>query len=262
MTVREIARLADVSIGTVDRVLHSRGRVSPDTAERIRAIIDQNHFIPNPIARRLKRNRAYRFCALVPQRDLDCGYWEQVNMGIQRGANEVAAMGIDTEIIEFNHYDSAAFRKAARDTLAKEPDGVIFAPVFPEIARPFTESLQKKKIPYTFFDADLPDAKPICTIGQDSFRGGYLAGKLLHLFIGKVTGSVAVLYDPRSYHIGRRRDGFLRYSKEHGFKTIIKNYAYREGMVQTNRRITSFLKNQENLQGVFVSFVDVLQIAE
>ncbi|MCL2478388.1 MAG: substrate-binding domain-containing protein, partial [Treponema sp.] len=50
--------------------------------------------------------------------------------------------------------------------------------------------------------------------------------------------------------------------KEHGFKTIIKNYAYREGMVQTNRRITSFLKNQENLQGVFVSFVDVLQIAE
>ena len=262
MTVREIAKLANVSIGTVDRVLHSRGRVSPDTAEKIRTIIDENHFTPNPIARRLKRNRAYRFCALVPQRDLDSGYWEQVILGIQRGANEVASLGVETEIIEFDHYDSASFRNAARKTLAKEPDGVIFAPIFPEIARPFTKNLQKKKIPYTFFDADLPGAKPICTIGQDSFKGGYLAGKLLHLFIGKITGSVAVLYDPRSYHIGNRRDGFLRYSKEQGFKTIVKNYTRRDGMVLTNREINNFLSIQKGLQGVFVSYADVHQIAE
>lgn len=262
MTVREIARQADVSIGTVDRVLHNRGRVSAETAEKIRAIIDKNHFIPNPIARRLKRNRAYRFCALVPKRDLDSGYWEQVILGIQRGANEVVSMGIETEIIEFNHYDPAAFRKAAKMTLAKSPDGVIFAPIFPELARPFTQNLQKRQIPYTFFDADLPGAKPICTIGQDSYKGGYLAGKLLHLFIGKVTGSVAVMYDPRSYHIGKRRDGFLHYSHEQGFKTIEKNYVSKNGMVLSNSEITDFLKKQKNLHGVFVSYADVYQIAK
>ncbi|MCL2834396.1 MAG: LacI family DNA-binding transcriptional regulator [Treponema sp.] len=262
MTVREIAKLAGVSIGTVDRVLHNRGRVLPETDAKIRAIIDKYHFIPNPIARRLKRNKAYRFCALVPQRNLDSGYWEQVIHGIKSGADEVASLGIETEIIEFNHYDPAAFRRGARQILTREPDGVILAPLFPDIARPFTVSLQKKGIPYTFFDADLPGAKPICAIGQDSFRGGYLAGKLLHLFIGKITGSVAVLYDPRSYHIGRRRDGFLSYSKEQGIKTVIKNYARRDGMVLSNREITGFLKKQENLQGVFVSYADVHQIAD
>ncbi|HEX7507787.1 MAG TPA: LacI family DNA-binding transcriptional regulator, partial [Polyangia bacterium] len=33
-TVKEIARLAGVSIGTVDRVLHDRGGVSADTKHR------------------------------------------------------------------------------------------------------------------------------------------------------------------------------------------------------------------------------------
>ncbi|MFA7128853.1 MAG: LacI family DNA-binding transcriptional regulator, partial [Sphaerochaeta sp.] len=31
MTISEIAKLANVSIGTVDRVLHKRGRVAPET---------------------------------------------------------------------------------------------------------------------------------------------------------------------------------------------------------------------------------------
>jgi len=44
MTVKEIAELAGVSIGTVDRVLHSRGRVSRSTRERIETIIKDTGF--------------------------------------------------------------------------------------------------------------------------------------------------------------------------------------------------------------------------
>ncbi|MDR0598748.1 MAG: helix-turn-helix domain-containing protein, partial [Treponema sp.] len=48
MTVKEIAELAGVSIGTVDRVLHKRGRVSAATRETIEAIIEEYQFTPNP----------------------------------------------------------------------------------------------------------------------------------------------------------------------------------------------------------------------
>ena len=34
-TIKEIAKRANVSIGTVDRVLHNRGRVSKETKEKI-----------------------------------------------------------------------------------------------------------------------------------------------------------------------------------------------------------------------------------
>ena len=262
MTVREIAKLAGVSIGTVDRVIHSRGRVSPETAKKIGAIIDTHQFTPNPIAQRLKRNRAYRFCALVPRRDQDSGYWEQIIQGIQGGAQEVEALGVETEIIEYNHYDSKAFENAVKLVLGKTPDGVIFAPIHQEAATPFTENLQKKQIPYVFFDSDLPGANPICTIGQDSFRGGYLAGKLLHLFIGSHISSVAVLYAKGSYHIERRRDGFFRYTSEQGINAVVKNCVQKEGLAFPKKEIASFLRKHPGLQGVFVSYADVQLIAE
>jgi LacI family transcriptional regulator len=257
MTVREIAKLAGVSIGTVDRVIHGRGQVSPETAKKIGAIIDKHRFTPNPIARRLKRNRAYRFCALVPRRDQDSGYWEQIIKGIQAGAFEVEPLGIETEIIEFDHYDLRDFERASKETLRKTPDGVFFPPYEPETALSFTKDLDDMSIPYIFFDSDLPKAKPICIIGQDSFQGGYLAANLLHLFIGTITGFVAVFYAPFSYHIGRRKDGFLRYAAENGIKAVANNFKDKNLKVLSDREVEKYLTTHPDLQGVFVSYADV-----
>jgi len=59
MTVREIAKKAGVSIGTVDRVIHGRGRVAPETRNCILSIIEESGYTPNPIARHLKLNKKY-----------------------------------------------------------------------------------------------------------------------------------------------------------------------------------------------------------
>ena len=55
MTVTEIAEIAGVSTGTVDRVIHNRGRVSEETREKINKIISENDYTPDPIARFLKK---------------------------------------------------------------------------------------------------------------------------------------------------------------------------------------------------------------
>ena len=47
MTIKEIARIAGVSRGTVDRVLNNRGGVNSDTAQRIRQIAQSTHYVPN-----------------------------------------------------------------------------------------------------------------------------------------------------------------------------------------------------------------------
>ena len=53
VTIEEIARLAGVSIGTVDRVLHDRGRVSNQTRDKILSIVESTGYKPNVIARSL-----------------------------------------------------------------------------------------------------------------------------------------------------------------------------------------------------------------
>jgi LacI family transcriptional regulator len=254
MTVKDIAELAGVSIGTVDRVLHRRGRVAPETARIIENLISEHQFTPNLLARQLKKSKIYRFCALVPQRIQDSGYWELAIRGIQGGTADLAALGVETEIIEYDHLKPASFKRAAKKVLNNAPDGVVFPPIYPELALPFTEVLEKNAVPYSFFDTDLPGAKPVYSINQDSFRGGYLAGKLLHLFIGKVTGPVAVLWAPLSYHIGKRREGFLRYAEEQGWKGLVRDCPEPGETFLSDGEIEDRLRGIRGLRGIFAAY--------
>ena len=53
ITITQIAKLAGVSRGTVDRVIHQRGRVAPEVEKRIRDIMDENDYHPNMLGRAL-----------------------------------------------------------------------------------------------------------------------------------------------------------------------------------------------------------------
>jgi LacI family transcriptional regulator len=263
MTVKEIAALAGVSVGTVDRVIYRRGRVSAETRGRIEAIIEQYQFTPNPIARRLKRNRAYRFCAFLPRKDQDGGYWGQTLTGIQEGAREISSLGVETGIIEYDRYSVREFRKAADAMLAEKPDGIILSPIMPEKIKTLITKIRSYEIPCVFFDADLPGADPLCAIGQDSFRGGYLAGRLMHLLAGRVTKPIAVLdAHGEDYHITRRRDGFLRYAGERGFSTVVQEYSGYKGVELSADEVSIFLKENRGLMGIFITNCMAHRVAE
>jgi LacI family transcriptional regulator len=263
MTVHEIAALAGVSIGTVDRVLHKRGRVSTATRAKIEAIIEQYQFTPNPIARRLKRNRPYRFCALIPRRDQDAGYWGQIVTGIERAAGEIKPLGVETEIIEFDRYDPEAFEKASDTVSDGKPEGLLFAPIMQKRTRPFVERVCAEKTPLVFVDADMPGTDPLCVIGQDSFKGGYLAGRLFHLFAGTVSMPIAVLdAHGDDYHITRRRDGFLNYAKENNFSVIVREYSDYDGCDISVEKIAEFLGEHRHLSGIFITNCMAHRVAE
>ncbi|MDR3162025.1 MAG: LacI family DNA-binding transcriptional regulator [Spirochaetaceae bacterium] len=263
MTVKEIAALAKVSIGTVDRVIYRRGRVAAETKARIEAIIEKYQFTPNPIARRLKRNRAYRFCAFLPRRDQDAGYWGQALEGIREGAGQITPLGVETEIIEFDRYSMGSFRRAAASLLAEKTEGIILSPIMPEKIKILIAKIHESGIPYIFFDADLPNTGPLCTIGQDSFRGGYLAGRLMQLLTGRITKPVAVLdAHGEDYHIIRRRNGFLRYAGEQGFPTVVQEYSGYKGSEISVDEIALFLRKHRDLTGVFITNCMAHRVAE
>jgi LacI family transcriptional regulator len=261
MTVVEIARLAGVSIGTVDRVLHNRGRVSKATKAKIEAIIKKHNFTPNPIAKQLKRNRPYRFSALIPRRDQDAGYWGQIIEGIERAAGEISPLGAETKRVEFDRYNPASLEKAFKSINAGKPEGLLIAPIMPERIKPFIEVLCEKKIPFVFIDTDMPEITPLCVIAQNPFSGGYLAGKLFHLFAGN-TGSFAVStpmpaavlnVHSQDYNITRRRDGFLSYTKENNLPVIVQEYSDYESSEISVEEIERFLKKYPHLSGIFIS---------
>jgi LacI family transcriptional regulator len=213
-TVKDIALAAGVSIGTVDRVLHERGRVSADTKERVRAAVSRLGFRPNPIARQLKRNRAYRFAVLAPRPSDDGGYWASADVGVAASAREFAAYGVRVERLAFARGDRASFRVAAARLADDAPDALLIAPVMPDEARSLLARIGGS-LPYAFFDADLPGMAPVAAVGQDPYRSGFLAGRLLALASGEGALAVAATHS-EDFHIRRRIAGCLDYFRAAG----------------------------------------------
>jgi DNA-binding LacI/PurR family transcriptional regulator len=65
-TIRDVARLAGVGIATVSRVLNGSPSVSEETRARVLQAIEQLHFTPNPLARRLSTGRTLTIGVIVP----------------------------------------------------------------------------------------------------------------------------------------------------------------------------------------------------
>ncbi|WP_217586548.1 LacI family DNA-binding transcriptional regulator [Lentibacillus saliphilus] len=65
-TIRDVAKLADVSVATVSRVLNQTGNVSPKTLQRVEAAISQLNYQPNDVARSLFKGRSKMIALFVP----------------------------------------------------------------------------------------------------------------------------------------------------------------------------------------------------
>jgi LacI family transcriptional regulator len=58
-TIRDVAALAGVSVGTASKALNGRGSLKADTVERVRRAAEQLDFQPNPAARSLHAGRTF-----------------------------------------------------------------------------------------------------------------------------------------------------------------------------------------------------------
>lgn len=61
----DIAKMAGVSVGTVDRVIHNRGRVSEENRKKVQAILEMVNYQPNLMARSLASKKQYHFIAIT-----------------------------------------------------------------------------------------------------------------------------------------------------------------------------------------------------
>jgi len=67
--IKDIAKLANVSVGTVDRVIHGRSGVSEASKKRVEEILKQLDYQPNMYASALASNKRYAFACLLPQHE-------------------------------------------------------------------------------------------------------------------------------------------------------------------------------------------------
>ena len=118
-----IAAKAGVSRGTVDRVLHNRGQVKPETAEKVRAVMAELDFQPNTLGRALYLSRKKnKIGILVAFREPD--FQKQVMEGVNSGIAYAQQHGVET-LVEFAPPgDPKAYLTALESLLASDIQGL------------------------------------------------------------------------------------------------------------------------------------------
>lgn len=161
----------------MDRIIHKRGQVSQENIDKVNAIIEKHGFKRNIFASNLASNKKFRIAVFLPKTD-KLEYWESQINGVKKAEKEFGKFGIELHYF-FYDFDSTSFQIMSAKVLDFECEGLLFSPIFHEESLLFLEEYNKKNLPIVMIDSDIKNEVPHYYIGQDAFKSGYLAGRLI-----------------------------------------------------------------------------------
>lgn len=265
--VKEIARRANVSIGTVDRVIHNRTGVSEITKDKILAIMKELDYQPNILARRLASKKVLHFASLIPAVSIETDFWDAPLKGIEMAEAEIKQFGIVIEKYFYDQNDKQSFVKQTKKILKTAIDGILVAPIFIEESLAFSKECNLKKIPQVFINSDIPNESRLSYIGPDLFQSGQLSAHMTNYLVDQGDKILVVNISKEIdnyHHLLRKEEGFISYFKKHEKKVeIIKTDITTDtDYISMSRQLTDVLSNHSDVKAIFVTNSRVFSVAQ
>ena len=237
--IKDIAEMAGVSVGTVDRVIHGRTNVSQRSYEKVQKVLDEINYVPNHYASALASNKTHEFAAILPMHEVD-SYWARVEKGLTEGVRKFNDFKISFKIFSYDPFNDESFKTECDNLIASSPDAVIIGPIFNHtIMQNFVTQLADRDIPYALLDSNWPEFDPVTFYGQDSIKSGEFSGRIMQMATSGNDSKIAIFRVMGEGRVASRQQmnrevGFRNYMKEHCPKAEILDvnlYAYdKEGM--------------------------------
>lgn len=196
-TMKEIADLAGVSRGTVDRVLNHRGIVNAETEKKVLEIAKLLHYEPNKAGIALAAQKK-KFKIGVLLFGADNPFFDEVMDGLHQKLEELSIYGCS--IVEQRiPFDLDRQLKTIDALVAEGIHGLILSPYNDKKVQQKIDWLWELGIPCVTVNTDIPDSKRIAYVGSDYYKCGQTAAGLLRLMtdgrikVGIITGSRNIL---------------------------------------------------------------------
>jgi LacI family transcriptional regulator len=264
--IKDIAEIAQVSIGTVDRVIHNRGEVSQATRERIQKLLEEHNYKPDINASSLASKRDVKLAVVMPLLVNEHAFWKLPQSGIQKALDELSHYRISIDTFYFDQFDREDFIRRVKNFPYHQVQGVLFAPVFQDESVSFLKKCEKEKVPVILFNSLLEDGSFKSFVGQDAFHSGYVAAKLINYGIAPRRDVAIINMSARKdhyAHIIQREKGFRSYFEEHSDRlnhllTIDLNGVDDKRLV---RKLEETCKSYD-ISGLFVTNSRVYKVAK
>lgn len=238
-TLKDIAKQANVSACTVSRYLNSDIVVKKETEERIQRAIKELGYVPNVVAKSLKRRETFNVAVIVPK--INNLYYSEITSGISQTLGSHHYNLYIYEVDNLNLNEEEILQLMRENMIA----GIIFIGLFSDMS--FQDSIQSvinwnipvvyanRCIPYTGFPLLYPDLVQAGKLGTEYL---FAKGKKEIAFVHKH------LPDELLYHF---LEGYRRATKSKETPLVLE---IKEGMDLSKDCVPTLVQNK--MDGVFV----------
>lgn len=210
--MKQVGKVAGVSIPTVSKVINNRPDVSPETRKRVKQVIEDLGYKPSALARSLSQQRSYTLGVVTvglkyigPSRTLS---------GITEKARE---LGYALLLEEMDQFDTDNIYPPLQSLLARHVDGIVWAvPEWGDNCSWVDTILNDAPVPVVFLTIE--PRQGVSTVSFDNYLGGVIATQ--HLLnqgrhqIGHISGPLDV------WEARQRKLAWQETLKKAGMETI------------------------------------------
>ncbi|MCQ4211802.1 LacI family DNA-binding transcriptional regulator [Streptomyces longispororuber] len=208
--IKDVARVAGVSVGTVSNVLNQPHRVSEATRHHVRQVIARLGYVRSEYARQLRAGHSRIMALLV----LDMGnpFFVDIARGAERAARD-AGLGVMVCNSAQNPAEEAEYLSLFAEQRVR---GALITPADPSGAT--LRDFRRHGIPYVVVDRVAGDEEG-CSVAVDDVSGGALA--IRHLLTGGHRALAFVSGPPHLRQVQDRREGALKALAEAGLPATL-----------------------------------------
>ncbi|MFC3676585.1 LacI family DNA-binding transcriptional regulator [Ferrovibrio xuzhouensis] len=264
-TLKDVARLARVSLATVDRVLHGRAGVRAATMHRVQDAVEQLGFRPHAAAAELARARRFRFAYVMPRGSNV--FMHQIGEGLKEAKGWLAARRAIAEVIETDVFDPAVLA-ATLNGFGDRYSGVAVVALDHPLVRAAIDDLVARGVHVVTLVSDAPNSRRAHYVGIDNAAAGRTAASLLGRFLGGSRGKVGIIagsFALRDH--AERLSGFMQVmtgeyphlqvlGPEEGRDDPARNAAIARRMLATHRDLVGIYNIGAGPEGIAAALTD------
>lgn len=178
VTIRSIAEKAQVSRGTVDKVLNDRVGVSPEVRDHVKKIAEEFGYKPNLAGKALAFQKAPLKIGVIIL-NINDYVFKEIEQGVKAAYQELKDFGISVETCIMESQDAEEQLRCIRVLRKKNVSAIALSPLDEQVIKDELEKLAKEKIKVVMFNTYLDDVEKLCFIGQDTKKSGRAAAHLM-----------------------------------------------------------------------------------
>ena len=249
ITMAMIADACRTSIGTVDRALHNRADINPETRRMILETAERLGYKTNQLAGALSRRSTIRLaCIDLNEPEVFFGY---IHSGVQRAAEELAPYGIEVDLLYYDAHTPDSQQQLLASLDCAQYDGIAINPQSVACAA-YIDRFSAAGIPTVTFNNDLPNSARLFYVGVDSEQSGRMAGDIMGTLLNG-RGAVTIMGNfNQAIPFVERFQGFCDVIHRHYPEiSVYPSADCKLDMTLTRRNLSNLFASVPDIRGIF-----------